>query len=420
MDLGSLLLGLGIGAVLGGAGMFIRLARVRESLARITAQYSTERQAWLARDEQWQTLQQSLQTHFKAMSQDVLRSTSQDFVQLAQSTLTQYHESARMDLESKREAIAHLVTPLQDSLSKVDQKLLDIEKQRVGAYAGLTQQVQSLLETQQGLRQETASLALAMRAPQTRGRWGELQLRRVVELAGMVAYCDFVEQHSHHDQEGVLRRPDMIVRLPGQKQIVVDAKAPLSAYMDAVNTSCHDQRHALMQEHARLIRTHIQQLAHKRYWDQLDSPEFVVLFLPGENFFSAALEVAPELIEYGVDHKVVLATPTTLISVLRSVSYGWRQEELSANVMEVQKLGKELYGRMADFIRNWDDVGKHLRNAVEAYNKSVGNLENRVMVSMRRFQDLKAEDPGKDLREPKGLEVTPRISRLNVNIPELD
>jgi DNA recombination protein RmuC len=265
------------------------------------------------------------------------------------------------------------------------------------------------------LHNETASLVKALRQPTARGRWGEMQLKRVVEMAGMLEYCDFVEQESRNTEEGRLR-PDMMVRLPGGKSIVVDAKAPLAAYLDASEADDEEARQAYLADHARQVKQHITALGRKAYWDQFEQvPEFVVLFLPGEMFFSAALQQDPGLIEYGVNEKVIPATPTTLIALLRAVAYGWRQEALARNAHEISELGKELYSRLNTLANHWNNVGKGLDRAMDAYNKATGTLESRVLVTARRFRDLEAAPADAELTAPDQIDHAPR----SLQAPEL-
>lgn len=358
---------------------------------------------------------EKMEEAFQALSGEALKSNNQAFLELARTHLGQYQESAKGDLEKRQEAIDQMILPVKESLDKIDEKIQSLESSRAGAYSELREQVRSLMESGAKLREETGNLVKALRQPQGRGRWGEIQLKTVVEMAGMVDHCDFLEQESSETGEGKSLRPDMLIKLPGGRLVVVDSKAPLMAYLNAAEAKTDEEREEFLADHARQIRTHLGLLGKKAYWDQFESaPEFVVMFLPGEDFFSSALRKDPALIEAGVENKVILATPTTLIALLKAVSYGWRQEQLSRNAQKISELGKELYKRLADMTEHLADMGNNLKKAVLSYNKGVGSFETRVVVKAREFKELGIGETAKDMGDLEPIETVPRETQGNL------
>ncbi|MGQ0811024.1 MAG: DNA recombination protein RmuC [Nitrospiraceae bacterium] len=352
---------------------------------------------------------QELVESFQALSGEALKQNNQAFLDLAKTSFETLRAEAKGDLAQRQQAIDELVKPLHESLKRYEDQVHHLEQSRQSAYGGLDQHLKLLAESHQRLQQETGNLVKALRAPMVRGRWGEITLKRVAELAGMVAHCDFVEQEVIEREEGRLR-PDMVVRLPGGRQIVVDAKTVLSAYLEAHESQDDTQRLDRLRRHAFQVRSRVDDLSLKAYWNQFDqAPEFVVLFLPGEQFLGAALDQDSTLIEDSFARGVVIATPTTLIALLRAVAYGWRQEQLNAHAEEAGRLGKDLYERMAVLTEHLNDVGQALSKSVLAYNRAVGSLETRVLPSARKFKELGITSD-KELPQLEPMEVLPRRS----------
>jgi DNA recombination protein RmuC len=377
-----------------------------EALARAEAELielrkrATELEARRAVLEEAQT---KLKESFTALSAQALSQNADEFLKLAGQTFGKLHQQSADDLDKRQQAIDALVKPLRESLQKVDGTIVEIEKSRANAYGQLSKQLESLGTAQVMLQAEASKLSTALRSTTTAGTWGELQLRRVVEMSGMSSYCDFAEQET----SGALRA-DLVVRLPGGQQIVVDAKAPNDAYREAANATDDTIRTAKLAEHAAKVRGHIDALGAKSYWEQFQpSPEFVVLFLPGDQFLSGALQADATLIDRAITKKVLLATPATLIALLKAAAYGWRQEDISKNAQEIADLGRALYDRITTFADNLDDVGRGLESASKAYNKAVGSFEQTLVPGARKFSELGAKG-AKTLAEPKLAETAPR------------
>lgn len=411
MSISVLLLGIVIGAA--GSGLIVWLAsrtRVARLEERIDAGHraAQEKLALLDRAEH------KLRDAFSSLSAEALRQNNQSFLALAQTKLGEFQQSASSDFDKRQKAVNDLVRPIHEALTRVDGKLQEVEKDRIATYSGLLEQVKAMAQTQRALQAETGNLVKALRAPQVRGRWGEIQLRRVVEMAGMLDYCDFVEQSRVESEDGRLQ-PDLIIRLPGDKTVVVDAKSPLSAYLDAADGNGNDDaRETLLKKHARQVREHMVKLGGKAYWSQFQqAPDFVVMFLPGETFFSVACQYDSSLIEFGVGEQVIPASPTTLIALLRAVAYGWRQESIARNAQDISRLGRELYERMGNMAGHFEDMRKALVRAVDSYNDAIGSLEGRVLVSARRFRDLGIA--GEELPEAQTVQIGAR----RLNAPEM-
>lgn len=386
-----------------------QLTATRQRGARLETIIRRDRQAMREKLTFMENWQSRMADAYKALSATALKDNNQVFLDLAQSALARQLDAARNDLTQRSQAVDGMLQPIREALDRYDQHTLSLERAREKAYGELSQQLNALAETQDLFHKETGKLVKALRVPHVRGRWGEITLKRVAEMAGLQAYCDFYEQPTSSDGQGRLR-PDMMVRLPGGRLILVDAKVPLAAYLDALETTSEEERETHLDHHARQVAAHIQQLSAKSYWAHFDpTPEFVVLFIPGENFFSAALSRNPRLIEKGIQKNVILATPTTLIALLKAVSFGWRQEQAATNAETVCRLGRELYDRLQVMARHMDQMGKALESSVQHYNRMTGSLERRVLTTARRFEDLgivAGEDPA--LASPRSIAHTPR------------
>lgn len=344
---------------------------------------------------------------FEKLSSEALRTNNQSFLELAEQSFKKLVTASKGDFQKCESSIGQLVQPIVESLNKVDEKVKKLEEARIGAYASLSEQVKGLMESQALLQREAASLVQALGSPNIRGQWGEIQLKRVVEYAGMVEHCDFEQQLSVSTSEGGLR-PDMVVRLPNDRIIVVDAKVPLSEYLASFKIESASAKKEALKRHARQIKDHLSKLSTRQYWKQFsESPEFVVLFLPGESILSAALEGDSSLIEFGIKEKVIVATPTTLIALLKAVAYGWQQQKMTQEAKQIVELGQQLYDRMSVFSEHFNKIGRSLDNSVEAYNQAVRSTESRLLPTVRKFKDLSLNQD-KSIRSLDQIESTPR------------
>jgi len=379
-------------------------SKARERAAEMHTRLEEEREQSQEKLKLVTEAQRALELSFKSLSADALKSNNQSFLDLAKTALSEFQQGARNDLDKRQVAIDALVAPVKASLDKVDEKIGALEKAREQAYGEMRQQFTQMAEVQNQLRDETGNLSRALRQSHVRGRWGEIQLRRVVEMAGMMLHCDFVEQQAGDGDDGKLR-PDLIVKLPGNRQIVVDSKAPIAAYLEAHEASTDEMRKVKILLHAQHMRRHLDSLAKKSYWDQFQpTPEVVVMFIPGEAFYSAALEADPELLDSGFGQNVIIASPASLMALLKAASYGWRQEAIADNAREISQLGQELHSRLATMADHLVRVGKSLGSATESYNSAIASFETRVLVSARKFKELGATSQEAEIIELRAVE----------------
>ena len=384
----------------GALGWFIAHLRTQKRVTELATTLELERKA---AQEKLAGLEQT----FVALSNRALKENNTVFLQLAQESLKQFHVQAKGDLELKEKAVENLIKPVREALEKTEQQIRLMENERKQAYGSLTKHLETMTQTQQLLQGETRNLVQALRRPEVRGQWGELTLKRMAELAGMVEYCDFYEQEQTNTEDGRLR-PDMIVRMPGGREIVVDVKTPLDAYLSAVEASDDETRRKHLEHHARKVRERVRELASKAYWTQFkNAPDFVILFIPGEQFLTAALDMDRELIEDALKQKVILTTPTSFVALLRAIAYGWRQESLAANADRIRDVGEELYGRLATFSEHLMKLGRSLNGTVADYNKAVGSYEAKLLPGARKFSEM-GVGGDKALEEPERIDKAVR------------
>ena len=399
--------GLAIGVVV---GAIVGWLASRPAQARLQTELEKDRAVHTERLKAYHDAESKLRDAFQALSADALKTNNEAFLSLAETRMREARTEAAGDIDARKKAIEDLLAPMAKTLEQVDREIKDSERRRVESGAQLMQRIASLDTAGQGLRDETRRLTDALKRPGVRGRWGELQLKRVVELAGMIEHCDFMEQHTLQGPDEERIRPDVVVRLPGGKRIVIDAKAPLDAYLRALEAPDEIARQNLLGEHARQVRNHISQLSAKSYFEKVAStPEFVVMFLPGEMFFSAALEQDPSLIECGVEKRVIPASPTTLIALLRAVAYGWQQEAMEENARRISDLGRNLYEAVRTLGDRFQTLGTRLKSSLEAYNDAVGSLEGNVLVKARKFKELQAANSGDEIKPLEPIDRVPRM-----------
>ena len=403
----ALLAGLLLGALIVWLINKRRIRALAHSVELLETKIKAQDALQLERDAAFEQANTQLTLAFSDLANKSLKANSEHFLRMAEQNLGAQHEKAKREMSERELAVENLVKPIKETLERSSKQISELEKSRSEAYGSIKAQLAAMQESQQSLRQETHNLVKALRRPEVRGRWGEITLRRLVELAGMVEHCDFQEQ-VHTTVDNKIIRPDMIVSMPGKRTLVVDVKTPLDAYLEAVEATDDEQRKKSLQRHARNIREHIRQLASKTYWEQFaQSPEFVILFIPGDQFLSAALNEDPNLIETALAQQIILATPTSFVALLKTVAYGWRQLALAENAEEIRRLAEDLYGRLTAFVGHLNKLGRQLHSSVENYNRAVGSLEHKVLPGARKFVELGIR-PKKKLEQLEPLESLPR------------
>lgn len=399
--------GLLVGALIAWLVLRNRLQRSRDEVSKLESRIKDQDALQVERDTAYEAATTRLAKAFSDLSNQSLKSNSETFLRLAEQNLSAQQEKAKRELGDREAAVENLVKPIKDALQQSQKQIGELEKARSEAYGGIKSQLESMQMGQQSLAQETQNLVNALRRPEVRGRWGEITLRRLIELAGMVEHCDFQEQVHTSSDDGIFR-PDLIVRMPDQRDLVVDVKTPLDAYLEAVEAKDDAQRQSALDRHARNVRDHVRKLASKNYWKQFEtSPEFVILFIPGDQFLSAALNEDAELIEYALSRQIILATPTSFVALLKAVAYGWRQLALADNATEIRHLAADMYDRLSVFVSHLNKVGKQLSGSVDHYNRAVASLERKVLPGARKFTELGIQ-PKKEMEQIEPLESLPR------------
>ena len=404
-----------IAALLAWLPPYRRSQALREETIRLQAELEAERRASAEKSKAYEEARQQLGSSFNALAAEALKHNSSEFLRLAQENFKQLHIRSQSELSEREKAVENLVKPIRETLEKTEQQIRQMEKERESAYGSLTKHLETMTETQRLLQSETRNLVQALRRPEVRGQWGEMTLKRLAELAGMVEHCDFFEQEQVRTDEGQALRPDMIVRMPDGRDIIVDAKTPLDAYLSAVEAASDEEKLQALQRHARKVRERVRELSTKAYWQQFNNtPDFVVLFIPGDQFLSAALDQDRKLLEDAMAEKVILATPTSFIALLRAVAYGWRQQALAENAEQIRKVGEELYGRLGTFADYLGKLGRSLDSSVGHFNKAIGSFDSRIVPSARKFTEMGIHAK-KELEEAQPIEKAVRSLQLEVN-----